>query len=68
MANATVELQGFREQTRSWLEQNCPASMRGPAGTDAIAGHTSCWGGRKWVFASEDQRLWLTTVMENFLR
>jgi acyl-CoA dehydrogenase len=49
----------FRSETRAWLEQNCPASMRGPAGTDAIAGNASCWGGRKWVFASEDQRLWL---------
>jgi acyl-CoA dehydrogenase len=49
----------FRSETRAWLEQNCPASMRGPAGTGASADSASCWGGRKWVFASEDQRLWL---------
>jgi alkylation response protein AidB-like acyl-CoA dehydrogenase len=49
----------FRAQTRAWLEQNCPASLRGPLATDAISDSSTCWGGRKWVFASEDQRLWL---------
>ncbi len=45
----------FRAEMRAWLESNCPASMRGPnQGLEDI-----CWGGRKWVFASEDQRLWL---------
>ena len=47
-------LDEFRSETRAWLEQNCPVSMRGPASEGA-----SCWGGRKWVFASEEQRLWL---------
>jgi len=48
-------LDEFRSETRAWLEQNCPASMRGAA----ASGTEGCWGGRKWVFASEDQRLWL---------
>jgi acyl-CoA dehydrogenase len=47
-------LDEFRSETRAWLEQSCPVSMRGPASEGA-----SCWGGRKWVFASEEQRLWL---------
>jgi len=33
--------------------------MRRTTATDAISGGEGCWGGRKWVFASEDQRLWL---------
>ena len=52
-------LDAFRGDTRAWLEQNCPASMRGPASAGAASDGASCWGGRKWVFASEDQRLWL---------
>jgi acyl-CoA dehydrogenase len=52
-------LEEFRRETRAWLEQNCPPSMRRTTATDAISGGEGCWGGRKWVFASEDQRLWL---------
>ena len=48
------DLQAFRQETRDWLEQNCPASMRLP--TD---GDDSCWGGRNFKFASEDQKLWM---------
>ena len=48
------DLQAFRQETRDWLEQNCPASMRLP--TD---GDDSCWGGRNFNFASEDQKLWM---------
>lgn len=48
------DLQAFRQETRDWLEQNCPASMRQP--TD---GDDSCWGGRNFKFASEDQKLWM---------
>ncbi len=54
------ELEAFRLETRAWLEENCPESMR-VGGSDAIAGSDSniCWGGRKFVFQSEDQKLWL---------
>ena len=49
------DLEAFRKDTRAWLEDNCPASMRTPAsGEDDI-----CWGGRKFVFRSEDQKVWL---------
>lgn len=48
------DLQAFRQETRDWLEQNCPASMRLPT-----AGDDSCWGGRNFNFASEDQKLWM---------
>jgi acyl-CoA dehydrogenase len=49
----------FRQQTRAWLEQNCPRSMRRTPTTDRLSDTEVCWGGRRCVFASEDQRLWL---------
>jgi len=48
-------LETFRSETRDWLEENCPPLMRKPSsGEDDI-----CWGGRNFVFQSEDQKLWL---------
>ncbi|AQZ94451.1 acyl-CoA dehydrogenase family protein [Halopseudomonas phragmitis] len=50
-----TDLDAFRQQTRAWLEDNCPQSMRAPVTSDADA----CWGGRNFQFQSEDQKLWL---------
>jgi acyl-CoA dehydrogenase len=51
----TSSLEGFRAETRAWLEQNAPAGIRDlPEGEE-----NTCWGGRNYVFKSEDQRLWL---------
>ena len=48
-------LEAFRAETRAWLEQNCPASMRTP-----IAGEEDfVWGGRNATFQNEDAKLWL---------
>ncbi len=33
-----MSLEAFREETRTWLEENCPASMRGPVADDQIIG------------------------------
>ncbi len=55
-----TDLETFRRETREWLEANCPESMRTPITSDDDA----CWGGRKWVFKSEDQRLWLERMAE----
>lgn len=49
------DLQAFRHETRDWLEQNCPLSMRQPTS----GGDDACWGGRNYTFASEDQKLWM---------
>lgn len=50
-----TDLETFREETRQWLEENCPAEMRdGGAGEENI-----CWGGRNWKFRSEAQKVWL---------
>ncbi|NNC36197.1 MAG: acyl-CoA dehydrogenase [Acidimicrobiales bacterium] len=48
-------LDDFRAETRAWLEENCPESMRTPFSNDGDA----CWGGRNWTFASDDQKIWL---------
>lgn len=45
----------FRATARTWLEANCPEEMREPI-TDE---KQLCWGGRRWKFASDAQRVWL---------
>jgi acyl-CoA dehydrogenase len=49
------DLEAFRTETRAWLEANCPAEMRRPV----LGEEDRCWGGRRPVFRSEAQRLWL---------
>ena len=49
-------LDSFRQETREWLEENCPQSMRSPM---TNVENDQCWGGRKWTFKSEDQKLWM---------
>ncbi|MEM9384796.1 MAG: acyl-CoA dehydrogenase family protein [Pseudomonadota bacterium] len=51
----STELSKFRAECRAWLLQHCPAELIGPH-------HSSegrCWGGKRWVFESPAQRLWL---------
>jgi len=56
----TTDLDAFRSELRAWLDANVPAGVRNlPPGGDSI-----CWGGRKWTFASEDQRLWVERAAE----
>ena len=55
-----TDLDTFRQETRAWLEENCPQSMRSPFKSDKDA----CWGGRNFQFQSEDQRLWLERMAE----
>jgi acyl-CoA dehydrogenase len=48
----------FRQETRDWLEANCPHAMRQAMGSEADA----CWGGRNYVFQSDDQKQWLDSM------
>ena len=41
-----ADLEGFRTETRAWLEANCPAEMREPVLGESVM----CWGGRNPVF------------------
>ena len=49
----------FREQTRSWLEANCPPSQR-----KAIPEGEMVWGARKMEFPSEDAQLWFERMRD----
>ena len=53
-------LDTFRQDTRNWLEANCPEDMRQPMRSD----EDQCWGGRNWVFKSEGQKVWLERMAE----
>ena len=53
------DLTTFREDTRQWLEENCPASMR-----TYMPESEKCWGGRDYKFSSDDQRLWLMRMAD----
>lgn len=55
-----TDLDIFRQETRAWLEENCPTSMRGATGMPSEA----CWGGRNWKFESDDQKLWLERMVK----
>lgn len=55
-----TDLETFRQETRAWLEENCPQSMRSPFRSEKDA----CWGGRNFQYQSEDQRLWLERMGE----
>ena len=49
----------FREETRSWLEENCPASMRTPMPADENPGI-----GRRARHKNPDTRLWLDRMAD----
>ena len=55
-----VDLTNFRLETRKWLEENCPISMRQPI-TDAKQLY---WGGSKGKFSSEDQEIWFERMLQ----
>ena len=48
-----VDLTSFRMETRKWLEENCPDSMREKL-TDP---NQVYWGGRKGEFDNKDQKI-----------
>jgi acyl-CoA dehydrogenase len=51
-----TDLQLFREETKNWLENNCPAEMRKPGDVT--------WGGRNAKFSHPDQKIWLERMGE----
>jgi alkylation response protein AidB-like acyl-CoA dehydrogenase len=52
-------LEDFRAETRAWLEDNCPASMRAPAPETEVIG-----GGKKQEYRNPDAKLWLDRMAE----
>jgi len=54
------DLETFRNETRDWLEANCPESMRQPMKSEKDI----CWGGKRFEFSSGNQKLWLDRMAE----
>ena len=60
MTQTADDLERFRQETRQWLEENCPPSMRTPPrGEDDVN-----WGGRKATYTNPEQKLWLDRMAE----
>ena len=55
-----TDLEDFRLETRRWMEENCPASMRKPIKDS----NDYFWGGRNATFTSEDQKVWFEKMLE----
>ena len=54
-----VDLTSFRMETRKWLENNCPLSMREPTKDPSQL----YWGGRNGEFSSNDQKVWFERML-----
>lgn len=52
-------LDSFRNETRAWLEENCPPGMRTPMPDDERV-----WGGKKPVFKHPDSKTWMDRMIE----
>lgn len=52
------DLRDFRQQTRDWLEANCPSEMREPMRDESDA----CWGGRNPAFKNAAQQQWMEVM------
>jgi len=56
------DLNKFREETKSWLDKNCPPSMRNGADPDIPVDEV--WGGRKAEYKNPESKLWLDRMGE----
>lgn len=57
-------LEKFRDETRAWLEENCPASMRTPMPDFASGGDEQPWGGRNASYPNPDTKVWMDRMAE----
>ena len=55
-----TDLEGFRRETRDWLEKNCPPEMRRPM----LVESDTFWGGRNATFQSDAQRVWFERMRD----
>lgn len=54
-----MSLEEFREETRSWLEKNCPESMRTPMAPNEYPG-----GGKRAKYRNQDTKVWMDLCAE----
>jgi acyl-CoA dehydrogenase len=59
MATVTASSDTFRSETRAWLEENCPESLKAPYSTAEIV-----QGGRNCKFFHPDAKIWLDRMAE----
>ena len=50
-------LDKFRSETKKWLDENCPPSMR--SGADPSIPIDEVWGGRNAEYKNPESKLWL---------
>jgi acyl-CoA dehydrogenase len=55
-----ANLETFRAETRKWLQENAPASVRGMA----LGLGEGNWGGRKATYPNPDMKIWLDVMAE----
>jgi acyl-CoA dehydrogenase len=55
-----TDLEKFRQETRAWLDANCPPEMRRPMASE----EDTFWGGRNARFSSEAQRVWFERMRD----
>ena len=51
------DLDKFREDTKNWLDKNCPPSMR--SGADPAIPVDEVWGGRNAKYKNPESKIWL---------
>ena len=51
------QLENFRQEVKSWLDENCPASMRN--GAEPTIPTDEVWGGRKAQYKNPESKIWL---------
>ena len=52
-----TQLEQFRKETKEWLAQNCPPSMR--SGADTSIPLDEVWGGRNAEYKNPESKIWL---------
>ena len=57
-----TDLNKFREDTKKWLDKNCPPSMRN--GADPKIPVDEVWGGRNAVYKNPESKIWLERMGE----
>ena len=57
-----TNLEKFREETKEWLDKNCPPSMR--SGADPKIPVDEVWGGRNAEYKNPESKLWLDRMGE----
>lgn len=63
-AFVSTDLEAFRAEARSWLEANCPQSMRGTAPNGTEENDNSIWGGRRAVWKNPEAKQWLDRMAQ----